>query len=390
MRYFIYQGNDNDCGFASIKMLLAIVNKNPGFLYLDKPTKRERYTFSDLIALAKDNGLFLTAYEYEPKSPLDIQTPFLALIDGNHLVMVKEARKKTVIIYDPAEGAIVLKHEEFNKRWNKMTLEIDHFEKQDFVKKKLELLPLKKRIVSLLFSSLSIASLLTGFFFIKDNAYIFVPVIMLALFAIFELVEKWYLIKELKFFDNTYMPKYFAKDNDDAINKYKEYTNCKKSFFEFDRKAYSSFGIIAVFVFVLVFNNLWNTIAVIFLLILALIEKQFFKPKDNEKELNLTKLENTLVKGDNKNLVPDLLSISESSNNFALRLSTRKCINAFIILLLSLGMMIISNEISLNFVIFNFGLFVILFENMDTTLGIGDKSKKYQKEKMRFLDQCIL
>lgn len=390
MRYFIYQGNDNDCGFASMKMLLALVNKNPGFLYLDKPTKRERYTFSDLIAIAKDYGLFLKAYEYEPKSPLDIKTPFLALIDGNHLVLVKEMRKKKVIVYDPAEGTVALKHVEFSKRWNKMTLEIDHFEKQNFVKKKPELLPLKKRIVSLLFSFLSIASLLVGFFFIKNDVYIFIPVIMLALFAIFELVEKWYLIKEIYFFDNLYMPKYFAKNNDDAISKYKEYTNRKKDFFQFDRKAYSSFGIIAVFIFVLVFNNLWNAIAVIFLLLLALSEKQFFKSKDNEKELNLTKLENTLVKGDNKNLIPDLLSISESSNSFALRLSTRKCVNAFIIILLSLGMMIISKEISVNFVIFNFGLFVILFDNIDSALGIGDKSKKYLKEKMRFLDQCIL
>lgn len=390
MRYFIYQGNDNDCGFASMKMLLALVNKNPGFLYLDKPTKRERYTFSDLIAIAKDYGLFLKAYEYEPKSPLDIKTPFLALIDGNHLVLVKEMRKKKVIVYDPAEGTVALKHVEFSKRWNKMTLEIDHFEKQNFVKKKPELLPLKKRIVSLLFSFLSIASLLVGFFFIKNDVYIFIPVIMLALFAIFELVEKWYLIKEINFFDNLYMPKYFAKNNDDAISKYKEYTNRKKDFFQFDRKAYSSFGIIAVFIFVLVFNNLWNAIAVIFLLLLALSEKQFFKSKDNEKELNLTKLENTLVKGDNKNLIPDLLSISESSNSFALRLSTRKCVNAFIIILLSLGMMIISKEISVNFVIFNFGLFVILFDNIDSALGIGDKSKKYLKEKMRFLDQCIL
>lgn len=390
MRYFIYQGNDNDCGFASMKMLLALVNKNPGFLYLDKPTKRERYTFSDLIAIAKDYGLFLKAYEYESKSPLDIKTPFLALIDGNHLVLVKEMRKKKVIVYDPAEGTVALKHVEFSKRWNKMTLEIDHFEKQNFVKKKPELLPLKKRIVSLLFSFLSIASLLVGFFFIKNDVYIFIPVIMLALFAIFELVEKWYLIKEINFFDNLYMPKYFAKNNDDAISKYKEYTNRKKDFFQFDRKAYSSFGIIAVFIFVLVFNNLWNAIAVIFLLLLALSEKQFFKSKDNEKELNLTKLENTLVKGDNKNLIPDLLSISESSNSFALRLSTRKCVNAFIIILLSLGMMIISKEISVNFVIFNFGLFVILFDNIDSALGIGDKSKKYLKEKMRFLDQCIL
>lgn len=390
MRYFIYQGNDNDCGFASMKMLLALVNKNPGFLYLDKPTKRERYTFSDLIAIAKDYGLFLKAYEYESKSPLDIKTPFLALIDGNHLVLVKEMRKKKVIVYDPAEGTVALKHVEFSKRWNKMTLEIDHFEKQNFVKKKPELLPLKKRIVSLLFSFLSIASLLVGFFFIKNDVYIFIPVIMLALFAIFELVEKWYLIKEIYFFDNLYMPKYFAKNNDDAISKYKEYTNRKKDFFQFDRKAYSSFGIIAVFIFVLVFNNLWNAIAVIFLLLLALSEKQFFKSKDNEKELNLTKLENTLVKGDNKNLIPDLLSISESSNSFALRLSTRKCVNAFIIILLSLGMMIISKEISVNFVIFNFGLFVILFDNIDSALGIGDKSKKYLKEKMRFLDQCIL
>ena len=40
MTYFTYQGNDHDCGFACLKMLLATLNKNKSYLYLDKEGKR--------------------------------------------------------------------------------------------------------------------------------------------------------------------------------------------------------------------------------------------------------------------------------------------------------------------------------------------------------------
>ena len=53
MKYFIYQGNDHDCGFAALKMLLANLAKDKSYLYIPKPAKREYYTLEDLNDIAK-------------------------------------------------------------------------------------------------------------------------------------------------------------------------------------------------------------------------------------------------------------------------------------------------------------------------------------------------
>ena len=58
MRYFTYQGNDYDCGFASLKMLLCYAHKTPKYLRLAKPEeKRSRYSYRDLLDIAARHGV---------------------------------------------------------------------------------------------------------------------------------------------------------------------------------------------------------------------------------------------------------------------------------------------------------------------------------------------
>ena len=44
MDCFIKQLNEKDCGFASLKMLLAFYSKNKEYLYLKQDLDRENYS----------------------------------------------------------------------------------------------------------------------------------------------------------------------------------------------------------------------------------------------------------------------------------------------------------------------------------------------------------
>ena len=61
MKYFIYQGNDHDCAFAALKMLLAILAKDKSYLYIPKPTKRAYYDLYEIAQLSKSYGVELEA-----------------------------------------------------------------------------------------------------------------------------------------------------------------------------------------------------------------------------------------------------------------------------------------------------------------------------------------
>ena len=115
-----------------------------------------------------------------------------------------------------------------------------------------------------------------------------------------------------------------------------------------------------------------------------------FKRKDDEAKKELDKNEDMLIDFHNKNLVDDLLLINQNANSIAMNMSTRKCINTFIIVILSFTLIIVSGNISVNFIIFHFGAFYIFFNNIDVIVTMGEKKKEYDIAKTRFIDTCNL
>ena len=390
MKYFCYQGNDYDCGFASLKMLLAILNKNKSFLYIDKPDKKNSYTFKDIIEIGKSYGLNLCAYAYSIDQYEQPKAPFLALIDCNHCVLVKRFLKKKIEIYDPGRGILKIKKGSFQKRWSGKVLEVESFENVKLEKKEHKILPVRKSVIGYGISALAITFLLIGFFFVKDNEYVFIPIIFLAFFAICELVEKWYLIKELNFFDNEYIPKIFDNKTSGVKEAYHNFISFKQNYFTFGRKIFSSFVLIFIITTILILNNPYNAFAVLFILLLTMIEKVFISNKTDMQSQSITEMEQTLVKDNNANLVRDILSINQNASDYTLRISVRKCINTFIIIILSFLLMIIEKEISVNFILFHFGIFYILMDNMDSALSSKENKKNYEMSKARFLDSINL
>ena len=168
MTYICYQGNDRDCGFASLKMLLANRMHDKRYLYIKKPSKKKDYTFYDLMNIAKSYGFGLSAYIMPVEDFKDIPRGTLVMLNESHLVYLKRVGKRHVTYLDPNIGKVRVKHSEFMRSWTGQVLECTNTKDAKECKaKKIKLMPLWMDFVYYGILSVVFASLLTGFYLIK-------------------------------------------------------------------------------------------------------------------------------------------------------------------------------------------------------------------------------
>ncbi len=388
-KYFCYQANDSDCGFASLKMLMAYKCRNTNYLRITKDKKLGSYTFADLIAIANNYGFSLAGYRYEEKKNVSVKVPFLALLERNHLVVVTRLDSFKVKILDPSRGEVTLSRDDFIKSWSGDTLEIKSFKQSSFKKERIQFCSWHSKIFTYLLSISSLASLLVGFFFIQDDTYIFIPLILLGVFISIELVQKWYLIKQINLFDIKFTPIYF-KENDNLNREgLIEYSEFKKICFSFENKIAVALCASAAIIVVLVINTPISVASILLILLMNVISKMLFKNSDEKRLDIINKSEDSLLNSNNASS-QDIMKICNLSNKYAFNISLRNCIYSFLILLLSFFTMIASGIVSVNFIIFHFGLFYVLNTYIDTLVSYLDEKKQYERSKARFLDKCNL
>lgn len=387
MDYFIYQSTENDCGFTCLKMLLADLNKDKKYLYLRKPKKSDCYTFYDIIELAKANNVVLKAYSYEQNDFKFPKTPFLALINEKHLVFVKNITKRHVFVFDPDKGKIKYKKDEFLKMFSFKTLEIyEHIQTNCHDSIKNRILPIRFKITKIALTLLPFISIIVGLFFVKSDSFVFIPIIFLTLFALFELVEKWYIFKEINFFDYLYIDKYFSKQN--KFEDYQNYLSFKQKYFEFDNSFIASSVMSVVIIVIAIVNDPFYCFPILIILLVLIGKKALFAKKDNSIKEKICLEENNFKKIPNYLNAESVGNAMESANNFAFRKAAFKVFMTFVIIILSFLLMIYTKNISVNYILFNFGIFYLLIEHFEILLSASDKRSEFDKEKVKFLYKC--
>lgn len=388
MKYFIYQSNERDCGFSSLKMLLACLNKDKTYLYLRKSNKNKDYSFLDLINIAKSNNLLIKGFSYEKDNFGFPKAPFLALINDNHLVLIKKINKKHVYLYDPDKGKIRLKKNEFLEIFSYKTLEvIEHIKTKSNNSICCKILPVKNIIIKVALSILPSLLLVSGFFFVKNDSYIFIPIILLSLFAISELVEKWYIFKEIHFFDKLYIDKYFKNSNLNNREKYNDYLSFKKQYFSFGNSIVISVMISLLIIIISIINDPAYCVPILVLLLLLILKNFVFDKKIKKTKVQIENLERK-IKNSDQNVISYVKDSMKIANEFVFKFSAFKCFLTFLIIIMSFLMMIYTKNISVNFIIFNFGVFYVLQENLDNLLTFSSNYDDYLKSKVKFLYQC--
>ncbi len=101
MKDFIKQLYGDDCGFASLKMVLASQFHNPDYLYITNPKAKGSYNLYELISEGKKWGVELRGYQLSDFENLTF--PMIALLKENeryHYVVVDKRHKNMFFLRD--------------------------------------------------------------------------------------------------------------------------------------------------------------------------------------------------------------------------------------------------------------------------------------------------
>lgn len=391
MSYVCYQGNNSDCGFAALKILLANKSHNKAYLNLKKPNgKKKGYSFYELMYIAKQYGFILSAYEMPREDVKELAKMSLALINDNHVVYIKRVGKRKIYYFDPARGNCACSFAEFSKLWTGKVLECVNFkERKQLEIKKERFLPIWMDIVHYLIIGVVFTSLLTGFYLIYDDSNVIITTLFLLLFAFAELVENWYIIKELKLFDSKYLNTFFSRKNNQNSDKYKFYCEYKSKYFIVSKLLLSSLVLITAFSVLLCINDYRNVFVFLILLLVKLLDNQLFSRRDKADVEEISQIEDSAF----SNSVSMVASLSRANNlasKMGLRKSLRKVAYLFICLCFAIAMMITNELVSTNFVIFHFGIYYFMSEAFDHIIDYLSSSKDRKLKRAAFLDDCDL
>lgn len=390
MKYFVFQGNESDCGFASLKMLLANLSKDASYLNLPKPEKKSNYTLKDLMDLGNDYGVELKTYKCK-KNYLDkMHCPCLAIIRSNHVVMVKKVKRTHVIIYDPGEGILKIRKSKFLKIWDNILLEvIDTKDLKKIGKIRRRILPLKMEIKQIIYSSLSTIVLICAFFFLNNVENYLYSFIFLGLFFITQFIENYLIYKQLNYFDEHYIPLYFNSDEKCTQIEYENFLNFKRNYFVSGRGTLSSILIGFVITFLLCLNDFRNVLALIVLILIKLIDLILNSKQRKESIKEIGKLEKDGLTNSN-NTISNLLSANKIASRKVFGQSIKNLLYMIICFLLAICMMVFTSNGGCNFVIFHFVIYFAGFKSYSEMLEYFANKKEHDKKISQFYDNCNL
>ena len=390
MKNFCYQGNEHDCGFAALKMLFSIISKNQNYLYLQKGSQSEHYSFLDLIEIAATHQVNLAGYELEFKKMKEQKLPILVQLAGNHMVVLKKIRKNYFYVLDPARGKLKIHENDFLKVYSGHCLVIETEElDRKFKADKPRLMPVSYGIVHLVVAAVLIGMLGLDFYLMnmsENVPFIFMLIMFLILVEVF---ENWYLLKMSDYFDAHYIPLFFRKETNQNYDDYKKFLGVKVKLFQ-SSKSMVVFASLAIILGVLIsLNEPKNLLVIALIAIYKAVEKYITQRHDDEAIQEMSHQESVAFDHADQ-AIPTLLSLNKKSNQFGMAITTRNCFFQLILMLLTLFMMILSNNMSANFAVFHFGIYFVIGQGISLIFNHLTNRQEDLKNLAQFYDKCGL
>ncbi len=390
MKYFIFQGNDHDCGFAALKMLLANLAKDKSYLYIPKPNKREYFSLDDLTQISKTYGINLEGCGCTKEYFDSLETPSLTLIDENHVVMIKKRKKNVLIIYDPGRGIVKMRKDEFLRRWRCVVLEPQNpNEIYKIEKRRQYVIPPKLNLLSCIVSLISAGLLIAAFYLLNKTENFLFSLIFLMLFVFTQIAEKCILYKQVYTFDKEYIPRYYEQKKNCTKEKYIQFNEFKKMLFSNNRQAFASVLLAFTVTFLLCFNDFRNVFVLLALILFKLLELIIFSKTGEETKSRISELENQAFK--NSDSIKDLsLEASFKADKQLFSEGLKEIFYIFLSFAFAVAMMFVTQNIGCNYVIFHFVMYYAGFVSYNQLLNNLSYRKENAKMERRFFDSCNL
>lgn len=393
MKYYIKQLKDNDCAFASLKMLLATITKSKSFLYLRQDLNKEEYSLWDVIQIAERNGVSLQGIKIQDlNNKIELEkSPFLALLrnddDTTHLVFIRKVYKRKILVYDPKRGIYKLTIDEFIKIFTGIYLKVIE-RRPIFFKEDEQMLVSKTSIViSCVLKVVSSMLLMVGFYFVKEDSHFITPLSFVMAFVIVSILASVFTKKAAHKFDLKLTVALYSKEKNDFIKKYSDSQKYKKLLFVNPSKFITSALIALFFIAINIMNEHKSAVfftAIVVLVIFDYFIFKFIKDKFNykmcklEEELSSNKLSQSIF-------IDKYTKLSKLTDKFSSFVMCRKFLNLFIIFCLAFTLMAITRNVSLNYLIFTFLTFQITFESISNIISYNSENEEAKALKAKFV-----
>lgn len=382
--YYISQIKEDDCGFASLKMLLADIFKNEDYLYLKQNEEHGPYNYFELIDIAKEYGVVLNGVRALEKDNFDEwdQYPFITSISVNenlHAVVIKKKKGKKIFILDPARGPMWMKIEDFIKIWDGTILKVDEVlgssNKPENVLKKFD--NLKKYKFTFQFIQLVVSICFLCFlFFLGSSLPEYVPIIFFVLYVIGEIIFRHIILKLTSDFDNIVLNELTSLPSDNYlfINRLNDY---KQNLLTSKISIISNIILVSSLIFMLVFNGLLNAIIVFVVIILCLIDSFIVKPFLAKEEKEIARKESFIFKSDNLKLFKENFThINKMTNRYARKVMLFKSLKLAIMVLTAGIVLYFSGYFGAINVLFYSTISMCLERGMTALFEVAENQKK--------------
>lgn len=383
MTYFIEQIKQKDCSFACLKILLATVHKNKNYLLYPQNLDDSSYSLDEIIRYAKNENVKLGAYHFENKEDLlqEKTFPILAVTKENdrlHMIVIYKIKRKKVYVGDPSKGKLTYKLNEFYDIWNGEALIIEGIEEtKTKYKVKKDILNNVYVLISGFFQIFSFISLAVGIFFINDEVSFLIPVCLFIGYILFEFIHKQISMTGMKILDDKIYAN-LPKNTSNLANFYRNISLYKANCFINPIQIISSILSLLLIIIALGLNSYLNILNIGIIGIFNASFYYFFNHYIKSKERTIYDNE-ALLKQNNlstSEVERALRLLNYETYKLSQMLYFRKYVLLAITILLCLFYAALTDNISLNFILFHVFAYYLFTEFLTTTLETAKKESK--------------
>ncbi len=378
--YYIPQLSNSSCGMACLKMLLAIVHKDEGYLYLNEDENHGQYSYQDLVIEAQRYDVTLIGAKYDDKDDLRHLDKFpviLTVVNPNetvHALLVSKRKGNRVKVHDPAKGIYWQKLSQLIPLWDGTLLAVNNVERKPYPHMVVDTKDHKGTLVSALFQTVTALLIGLATFFMKpDGGYLY-PILFIAGSLVSEILLRYVLLKRMQRYDRyirRFLPYVRNRDFFEFYKRSQEYKKCSMSI---GLNLVFSVLIVILICTISLINSLDYLILIIASLLGAYLDAFFFSPYKNAIAKDVMMEENELRETkDALGVEMKVKTMELKSYRYAYLEFAKKAVVGFFMLAASVILCLIEKSFSITNVIFYMCLSVLLYQSLAPIFGYDSR-----------------
>ena len=378
--YYIPQLSNSSCGMACLKMLLAIVHKDEGYLYLNEDENHGQYSYQDLVIEAQRYDVTLIGAKYDDKDDLRHLDKFpviLTVVNPNetvHALLISKRKGNRVKVHDPAKGIYWQKLSQLIPLWDGTLLAVNNVERKPYPHMVIDTKDHKGTLVSALFQTVTALLIGLATFFMKpDGGYLY-PILFIAGSLVSEVILRYILLKRMQRYDRyirRFLPYVHKKDYFEFYKRSQEYKKCSMSI---GLNLVFSVLIVILICTISLINSLDYLILIIASLLGAYLDAFFFSPYKNAIAKDVMMEENELRETkDALGVEMKVKTMELKSYRYAYLEFAKKAVVGFFMLAASVILCLIEKSFSITNVIFYMCLSVLLYQSLAPIFGYDSR-----------------